>query len=246
MKNRTNIIIAVTLLACSLAIYGLKTVLVGDAPGTAKFLFNAMGVLPLNLLLMTFIFNKLLTVHNKRDKKLKRDMLVGVFFSECGNTLLRMMAKQDSSRGELNEFTKSPELWEGEGLRSINEVFSLYQPELNAGREDLHEILGTLNKYHNYLLSLIDHPALVGHGKFSDLVWSLFHLEDELNHRNDFNSLPDSDIEHLVGDIARVYNHILSQWVDYIVYLKENYPYLYSLAIRTSPFKAKMNVVIES
>ncbi len=246
MKNRTNFIIGAILLACSLTIYGLKTYYLGDLGGTTKFLFNAMGVLPLNLLLMTFIFNKLLTVHNKREKKQKRDMLVGVFFSECGNSLLRMMANLDQSRGQLNECTGKPEHWDGKGQEKIYELFSAYKPNFKAEREDLAHIRTALNKEHKYLLTLIDHPALVGHGKFSDLVWALFHLEDELNHRSDFNALPDSDIDHLSGDIARVYNHILSQWVDYIVYLKGNYPYLYSLAIRTSPFKAEADVVIES
>lgn len=244
MKSRTNFIIATVLIACSVAVYTLKTVAVGDTSGTAKFLFNAMGVLPLNLLLMTFIFNKLLTVHNKREKKQKRDMLIGVFFSECGNSLLRSMAQLDSSKAELNECTKNAEMWEGEGVKNISQKFSTYQPKFKAGAGDLLKFREALNLEHKYLLTLLDHPALVGHGKFSDLVWALFHLEDELNHRADFETLPESDIEHLSGDIARVYNHILGQWVAYIIYLKGNYPYLYSLALRTSPFKTEVDVTV--
>lgn len=244
-KRRTNLIIGITLLSCSVAIYGLKTAIVGDTTGTGKFLFNAMGVLPLNLLLMTFIFNKLLTVHTKQAQVQKRNMLIGVFFSECGNSILRTLARLDKNCAQLNYSTCKPELWENDGIDKIKKVFNGYEAKFDANREDLASIRSELNRDHRFLLSLMDNPAMVGHGKFTDLAWAIFHLEDELNHRPDFQSIPDSDMEHLSGDISRVYNFILDQWLNYMVYLKSDYPYLYSLALRTSPFKPEIDAVVQ-
>jgi hypothetical protein len=34
------------------------------------------------------------------------------------------------------------------------------------------------------------------------------------------------------------------QWLDYLRYLKTNYPYLFSLAIRTNPFDEKASPVV--
>jgi hypothetical protein len=48
--------------------------------------------------------------------------------------------------------------------------------------------------------------------------------------------LPESDYKHLSEDIKRVYNQLISQWVDYIRHLKRDYPYLFSLALRINPF----------
>jgi len=96
---------------------------VGDISGTQKFLFNAMGVLPLNLLLMTFIFNKLLTLHTKKSLVQKRNMLMNAFFSEFGNTLLRKMAVLDAKKNVLAECSSEVELWENEKLQAICTIF---------------------------------------------------------------------------------------------------------------------------
>lgn len=243
-KKRTNLIICAVLLTCAVSIYSIKIAVYGNIHGSFMFIFHALGILPVNLLLMTFIFNKLLTVHNKAEKKQKRDMLVGVFFSECGCKIVRLLAKLDKNRQELNECSHDLKFWEEENQPNILTTFEQYKSDFYATKEDLAEIQKTLNGQHRYFLSLIDHPALVEHGAFSDLIWGLFHLEDELNHRPDLSKLPESDIEHLAGDIARVYENILVQWVNHIIYLKNNYPYLFSLAIRTSPFKPDCCAVI--
>jgi hypothetical protein len=55
-------------------------------------------------------------------------------------------------------------------------------------------------------------------------------------HREDLAHLPSSDVAHLAGDVRRVYALLVRHWLDYMKYLKENYPYLFSLAMRTNPF----------
>jgi hypothetical protein len=41
---------------------------------------------------------------------------------------------------------------------------------------------------------------------------------------------------HLNGDMVRSYRLITIEWVNYMKYLKNNYPYLFSLAMRRNPF----------
>jgi len=245
-KKRTNLIICTILITCAVVIYSIKNIFYGDHHSSFKFIFNALGILPVNLLLMTFIFNKLLTVHNRDEKRKKRDMLMGVFFSECGCKILRMMAKLDTNKEQLYNCSSKPDLWEGKHYENIRKTFQNYRSSFRASASDLSTIHTFLNDYHRYILTLINHPALVDHGGFADLIWSLFHLEDELNRRPDFSSLPLTDMEHLQGDLSRVYENILIQWMDHIVYLKNNYPYLFSLAMRTSPFNPEESHAIVS
>jgi len=242
MMNKRTTVFALLLL--TLVIYGLKTLLVGDIEGTKKFLFNAMGVLPLNLLLITFIFNKLLGMHTKKALSKKRNMLMNAFFSEFGTTLLRTMVRFDSSRKELLDCSDSIEKWEGEKLIRLRKCFRKYIPVLKIELTELTELHKLLNKQHHYILTLLQHPAMQAHENFSDLVWAMFHLEDELNHRDGEHNLPETDVAHLTGDLLRAYTLLLSQWVEYMGYLKTDYPYLYSLAIRTSPFNEKTSAVI--
>jgi hypothetical protein len=63
----------------------------------------------------------------------------------------------------------------------------------------------------------------------------VFHLADELSHRKTVQHLPDSDYKHLAGDIKRAYRLLLREWVSYMEHLKNDYPYLFSLAVRTNP-----------
>jgi len=71
---------------------------------------------------------------------------------------------------------------------------------------------------------------------FTDLLRAVFHLTEELERREDVSRLPDTDYAHIAGDIKRAYIIIVREWLDYVKYLKEKYPYLFSLAMRTNPF----------
>ena len=57
--------------------------------------------------------------------------------------------------------------------------------------------------------------------------------------RNSFDNLPEGDIEHLSLDIKRVFNRLVPEWIEYMRHLKEEYPYFFSLAVRTNPFTAR-------
>ena len=82
----------------------------------------------------------------------------------------------------------------------------------------------------------MENPNLLEHESFTNLLWSVFHLTEELIHRRNLKDLPESDYQHLAGDIKRVYHLLILEWLDYMKHLKNNYPYLFSLAIRTNPF----------
>ena len=64
-------------------------------------------------------------------------------------------------------------------------------------------------------------------------------------YREGIHSLPESDLEHLRNDINRIYTLLTRQWLNYLVHLKRQYPYLYSLAMRTNPFVANPSVIVE-
>ncbi|MFC1558932.1 hypothetical protein ACFL40_06240 [candidate division KSB1 bacterium] len=70
-----------------------------------------------------------------------------------------------------------------------------------------------------------------------------FHLYEELVSRLGVKGLEKSDITHLVGDMKRVYQSLIVQWIDYLIYLQGSYPYLYTYLVRTNPFIKKTTVV---
>jgi hypothetical protein len=96
------------------------------------------------------------------------------------------------------------------------------------------------------LLRLIENPNIQEHENFTDLLRAIFHLLDELSQRNNLSELLDSDRKHLEGDISRVYKFLLFEWLRYLRYIKENYGYLFSLAVRTNPFDPDATVTVKN
>jgi len=60
-----------------------------------------------------------------------------------------------------------------------------------------------------------------------------------------FDKLPESDLLHLANDVKRVYGLLTRQWLDYLLHLKVQYPYLFSLALRTNPYVENPSVIVE-
>jgi len=97
----------------------------------------------------------------------------------------------------------------------------------------------------NFLLALLENPNLLEHETFTDLLWAVFHLTEELEVRDNLNKLPASDIEHIKGDIIRVYGLLIAEWINYMRHLKTDYPYLFSLATRMNPFNPKASPIVK-
>ena len=95
-----------------------------------------------------------------------------------------------------------------------------------------------------FLLTLLENPNLLEHDRFTDLLWAVTHLDEELEARTSFIGLPDKDLEHLAVDIQRMYDHLASEWLDYVQHLKSRYPYLFSLVLRTHPFQEQQSPII--
>jgi hypothetical protein len=48
--------------------------------------------------------------------------------------------------------------------------------------------------------------------------------------------LSHNDAEHIVVDIKRAYSLLITEWLAYMEHLRQDYPFLFSLAMRTNPF----------
>jgi hypothetical protein len=117
---------------------------------------------------------------------------------------------------------------------------------MDSTKGDLGGLRDFLSARKTFLLRLLENPILLEHEAFTDLLWAVFHLADELNHREDLGSLSAEDLEHLSGDMQRVYVHLISQWLAYMEHLQRSYPYLFSLALRTNPFDSSASVEIKT
>ncbi|AKB28414.1 hypothetical protein MSSIT_1695 [Methanosarcina siciliae T4/M] len=120
-----------------------------------------------------------------------------------------------------------------------------YDYAVKADSLDLLKLRDFLEQRNDSLLRLLENPVMLEHESFSDLLMAVFHLKEELISREELHGLPISDLEHLEGDIKRVYILLVYEWVAYMEYLKTNYPYLFSLSMRTNPFDREASAVVK-
>ena len=105
---------------------------------------------------------------------------------------------------------------EAEDYERAKQAFREHKPVIELSTADLVELRVRLDQEKTYLLSLLGNQALLEHEKFTDLLWAVTHLAEELHARGDFDHLPDADRAHLVVDVKRAYTLLGVQWIDYL------------------------------
>ena len=94
-------------------------------------------------------------------------------------------------------------------------------------------------------MRLLENPNLLEHERFTDLLWAVFHLTEELIFRGELlEDLPDTDYEHLNIDLRRAYSQLTIEWISYTAHLKESYPFLYSFVARVNPMNPQASPVV--
>ena len=185
----------------------------------------------------------------RREESLRREklnMVAGLFFSEMGSGLLRQFAQIDPQIDILRQYLKVSNEWTNQDFHRANINLKQHRFSVDSRRGDLPALREYIQNRANLLLRLLENPILQEHGNFADLLLSIFHLRDELLNRAELTKLIDTDQKHLEGDIIRVYRLLVFEWLNYMRYLKNNYGYLLSLAMRVNPFDPEATVVVKS
>ena len=186
---------------------------------------------------------------NRREKQAvtnKIFMLIGIFFSETGNELLRLFSRYDPDIHQLAGNLDMRKTWSHKKSSAVDQLLKKYTFSIEINQVDLASLMAFLQKNRNLMVRLIEHPTLLEHETFSELLRAVFHLTEELNYRKSLTDLPESDRQHLRGDMKRIYKLLVTQWVDYMKHLKTFYPYLFSLEVRMSPYNQEASPIINN
>ena len=186
---------------------------------------------------------------NRREQGFRHqkiNMMAGVFFSELGNGLLRRLVPLDSSFNALSQILQVTDQWEKADFSNAEKHVDAHNFSINILQENLSELHAYLQEKTSLLLSMLENPILQEHSHFTDLILAVFHLRDELGNREDLSTLTQIDQRHLEGDIQRIYKLLVVEWLSYMHHLKNNYPYLLSLAMRTNPFNPKAKAAVQA
>jgi len=195
-----------------------------------------IAFIPIEVLFVTLIIHRLLEYRDKRSKLKKLNMVIGAFYSEVGNSLIKDIVSFDKQADDLRKTLIIDNSWANREFVSIAKMLKEFQYFIETRPGDLAKLKKFLLGKRAFLLGLLENPNLLEHDSFTDLLWAVFHLTEELAYRKNVDKSRGSDKKHLENDITRGYEKLVSEWLDYMKHLKEDYPYLFSLAVRTNPF----------
>ncbi len=201
------------------------------------YLLGDVAFLPLEVFLVVIVMERILTRREKQAMMQKLNMVVGAFFSEAGNDILRSILPALASREQLNQSLSISLKWTHKNFKKAIDFARGLKYRPDTRKIDLNELKKYLLGKRSFLLVLLENPNLLENERFTDLLWATFHLTEELESRVSVEDLPETDRHHLEGDIERVYSQLVIEWLGYAEHLKNNYPYLFSLVLRTHPFQ---------
>ena len=181
----------------------------------------------------------------ERLRKQRLNMIIGVFFTEVGNNLVKLLVGFDRNIDSIrDECTLQADMGEP-AFQVLKNKLTKHDAGITSESIDFDTLSSYLREKSDLLLRQLENPDLIEHESFTELLWATVHLRDELMYRNDFKQLPESDTLHLTNDVKRVYSVVTRQWLDYLLHLKVQYPYLFSLALRTNPYVENPTVIVE-
>jgi len=244
-RIRWYLFLTAALVGISAIFYFVQVQIFHRTGDTFFYMLQDIAFVPVQVLLVTLFLNQLLTMREKRVLLKKLNMLIGTFYIEVGTDLMKHLHRFGSDLSSVRERMLVAGKWtEKDFINAQTAVKSAYYG-IDSRIGDLNELKTFLSEKRTFLLSLLANPNLLEHDAFTDLLWAVFHLVEELYARASFQGLPKTDYDHLSGDIKRAYSQLLIEWLSYMKYLKDDYPYLFSLAVRMNPMDPDANPVVQ-
>ena len=241
-----KVTIALILVASSAVLCVLHVVLFGDTKTLLFYLLLDIAFVPVQVLLVTLIIERLLSEREKQAMMNKLNMVIGAFFSEVGRGLMVQMKNTCLNFEEMKERLSIDPRWARGEYRSAKAFVEGFECQFGFERSHLEELHSYLVSKRAFILGLLQNPNLLEHDRFTSLLWAVCHLTEELEARTGIEDLPASDLKHLEGDIRRAFGILVREWLSYMQHLRKDYPYIYSLAIRTNPVNPPPSPVVES
>lgn len=245
MKYRQwRLILALSLLISSAILYLFDYAVFKDPHEILTFMLGEIAFLPLEVLLVTLVIDRLLRYMERRNRLEKLNMVIGAFFVEVGTNLLAYLSDTDPELEGIRSNLQVTSRWSDEEFSRVARNLAEYNFKVDISRVDLENLHIILSQERGFFLRLIENPALMEHESFTDLLLAIFHLTEELARRPSLENLPKSDLAHLKIDIERTYGQLAQEWLGYMKSMKTSYPYLFHLAMRTNPFDQTASVMV--
>lgn len=243
-KIHSTVLVFVCLLLSSSIIYLIQLLQFHDPRNTAFYFLQDVAFLPIQVALVTIVLGQILNHREKKERLKKTNLMLSTFFSEVGNELIGQLCQLHGLPCQLEEAITPQEGWTNRDYKLAILQIQQHSFDGNATTDSLGNLKTLLSEKRYLILLMLQNPNLLEHDTFTDLLWAVFHLTDELLCRETLAELPGTDVAHINQDIRRAFQALLLHRMHYMSHLQTDYPYLFSLELRKNPLKKDGSVVI--
>jgi hypothetical protein len=209
------------------------------------YLLYDIAFIPVQILVISLIVEKVFAEREKTLMLRKLNMVISTFYNAIGTDLIRDLMTFGIGPEKISQDLVVKQDWTPRDFYAKKKALAEYPIIFDSRIGDLEKVRMRLIEERGFLLRLLENPVLLEHEEFTDMLFAVFHLADELSHRQSVTGLPETDYIHISTDMKRAYLALVTGWISYIFYLKQNYPYLFSLALRTNPFDKNASVIVK-
>ena len=234
-----RIVMGLVLIVLSALVYFIHFLIFRDPHHIFMYLVGDIAFVFIEVLLVTMIIDQLLHAREKLTLLFKLNMIIGLFFTEAGRELIARLSTFYPDVEKIRNDLIVTERWSREDFTNLEKRLETIDYRMDSRRGDLEGLRAFLGEKRDFLLRLLENPNLLEHEEFTDLLWGIVHLAEELSFRKDLAVLPKTDHAHLSVDMRRAFTRLVRGWIRYMAHLKKDYPYLFHLAVRTNPFDPK-------
>jgi hypothetical protein len=245
-RYRWMVLAGALLLSCSALLYLADYAIFRDPHYLLINLVGQLAFLPLEVFLVVIILERLLAERVKKALRAKMNMLIGMFFSDLGIELLGKLTAAIKDKEQMRPRLAVTKDWTHRDYLSAEAFVRHFESDVDAALLDLPGLRDLLVGHRDLLARLLANPNLLEHEEFTELLWAVSHLREELAARPSLDGLPESDLKHLAGDVRRVYAHLTLEWLRYCRHLQTAYPYMFSIIVRTHPLQEHPDAVVRS
>lgn len=231
--------VGMILVLLSLGLYGIHFLLFKDMEHILVYGFGDIAFVPLEVFLVSLVIEGFLEKREKRKILEKLNMLIGVFYTRMGLKLLQKLVENDYNKEEIAGELIITNSWTDKEFKNATHQLEGYHPQLKVKVEGLIYLKQFLNKHIDFLTGMLQNPNVMEHQTFTELLSAVFHLNDELNYRNNLEELKQYEIDHFNIDLQRVYKLLTVEWVAYMKYIKVEYPYMFITAMVHNPYDVR-------
>ena len=236
--------VALVLVGSSAILLLLHVLLFADLHNLLFYLALDVVFVPVQVLLVTVLIERLMNEREKRTILRKLNMVIGAFFGEIGCKLMTMIGDTCTDFSMVEKGLAVAQDWRKSHYVAAAEFIQSYQCKFDPDNVQLQDLKILLLGKRDFVLGLLQNPNLFEHDRFTDLLWAVCHLTEELEARRTLQDLPRSDLDHLESDIQRAFSLLVREWLSYMQHLRRHYPYIYSLSVRTNPFNPNASPVV--